>query len=142
MSEPQVHTVTNVLFLCVGNSCRSQMAEAFANRLGEGKLRAWSAGSYPLGWIAPDTRVVMDEKGIALRAQWSKGVDDVPLDQMDVVVTMGCEVDCPLPAEFKGRVLEWNIADPFGSHLDRYRAARDSIEEQVRELLAGIETGA
>jgi arsenate reductase (thioredoxin) len=142
MSEPQVHTVTNVLFLCVGNSCRSQMAEAFANRLGEGKLRAWSAGSHPLGWITPDTRTVMDEKGIALAAQWSKGVDDVPMDQMEVVVTMGCEVDCPLPAEFKGRVLEWNIADPFGSDLGRYRAARDSIEAQVRELLAGIETGA
>jgi len=142
MSKPQPETVTKVLFLCVGNSCRSQMAEAFANRLGEGKLRAWSAGSSPLGWIAHHTLAVMEERGIALTDQWSKGIDEVPLDRMDLVVTMGPEVSCFLPAEFKGRLLEWNVSDPFGGRLDGYRAARDLIEEQVSRLLAEIKTSA
>jgi arsenate reductase (thioredoxin) len=131
--------MTNVLFVCIGNSCRSQMAEAFANHLGRGRVRAWSAGSAPLGWIAPDTYAVMQEKGLALVGQRSKSLRDVPVDEMDIVVGMGCEVACPVPVGFKGRVVEWSIPDPFASGLSRYRAARDLIEEQVRSLLADIE---
>jgi len=140
MSEPPDQAVPKVLFLCVGNSCRSQMAEAFANRLGEGKLRAWSAGVHPLGWIAAETQAVMNERGISLKTQWSKGIDDVPLARMDLVVVMGREVSCFLPGAFEGRLLEWNISDPFGGSLDRYRATRDLIEEQVKDLLARMES--
>jgi arsenate reductase (thioredoxin) len=130
--------LSKILFVCVGNSCRSQMAEAFANHFGAGRVRAWSAGSHPLGMIVPGTYEVMREKGIALDGQWSKRLADVPVAEMDVVVGMGCEVACPVPVGFKGRVIEWNIPDPFGGDLDYYRSARDLIESQVRALLDEI----
>lgn len=129
---------TNVLFVCVGNSCRSQMAEAFANHWGRGRIRAWSAGSSPLGRIVPAIYDVMTEKGLSLDGQWSKGLHDVPLDDMDVIVSMGCEVYCPVPPGFKGRVVEWDIPDPYGGKLESYREARDGIEKQVRQLLAQL----
>ena len=114
------------------------MAEAFADHLGQGSIQAWSAGSAPLGWIAPDTYTVMQEKGLSLDRQWSKGLGDVPVAEMDFVVGMGCEVSCPVPAGFKGRVIEWSIPDPFTGEIELYRAIRDLIEAHVRALLADI----
>ena len=128
----------NVLFVCVGNSCRSQMAEAFLHQLGGDEFRGWSAGSSPLGRIVPGTLVVMQEKGVSLEGQWSKGLKDVPLHAVDVIVTLGCEVSCPVPPGFAGRVVEWNIPDPYGSDLARYREVRDLIGAQVAELLAEL----
>lgn len=125
----------NVLFVCIGNSCRSQMAEAFANQRGEGRIRAWSAGSAPLGEITPKTYEVMREKGYTLDEQWSKSLRDVPMDEMDVVVGMGCEVSCPVPIGFKGQVVEWNIPDPYGLGIEYFRDVRDSIERQVVALV-------
>lgn len=136
IKEIQLAT-TNVLFVCIGNSCRSQMAEAFANKFGEGRVRAWSAGVYPLGWIEANTRAVMEESGFNLDGQTSKGLTDVPLDRMDVVVKMGSEVFCDLPT-FKGDVVLWKIPDPFGGDLDRHRLTRDMIELGVKDLLEGL----
>ncbi len=115
------------------------MAEALAKRLGEGRVRAWSAGSAPLGEIIPQTHRVLEEKGISLGGHWSKGLRDVPVSEMDVVVGMGCEVECPVPAGFKGRVMEWNIPDPFGRDLDFFRSVRDLIERQVTSLLSDFD---
>ncbi len=117
------------------------MAEAVANHLGQGRIRAWSAGSNPAGWIAPGTREVLQEKGILLDGHWSKGLADVPLSQMDIVVGMGCEVSCPVPVGFKGRVIEWSIPDPFGRSLDFFRDVRDLIEAEVKALLEGLDRG-
>jgi len=128
-----------ILFVCVGNSCRSQMAEVLANRLGQGRVRAWSAGSHPLGRIIPETYAVMEEEGILLEGHRSKRLDEVPVQQMDVVVTMGCEVVCPVPAGFKGRLVEWNIPDPYSRELDYFRKVRDEIEAQVQSLLSDLE---
>jgi len=114
------------------------MAEGFANQLGEGRVTAWSAGSSPLGWIAPYTYLVMQEKGISLDGQWSKRLEDVPAAGMDVVVTMGGEVECLLPPRFKGRRVEWEIPDPFGAGVELYREARDLAEDHVRALLTEI----
>ncbi len=115
------------------------MAEALANRLGEGRVRAWSAGSAPLGWIIPETAQVLEEKQVSLAGHWSKGLRDVPVSEMDVVVGMGCEVECPVPAGFKGRVVEWNIPDPFGRDLDFFRSVRDLIERQLISLLSELD---
>ena len=135
--------VKKLLFVCIGNACRSPMAEAFANQLGEGRVRARSAGLSPLGRIAPETYTVMAEKGLSLDGQWSKGLEDVPVAQMDVVVEMmGGNLSCPLPAGFKGRIVRWKIPDAFASDLERNRATRDAIEAHVRELLAEILAGA
>jgi len=116
------------------------MAEAFANRFGEGRVRAWSAGLFPVGWIAPETYAVMEEKGISLDGQWSKGLEDVDIAQMDVVVQMaGPAFDLPMPHDFSGRLIEWDIPDAFTASLECNRATRDLIEEHVRALLAEIQ---
>lgn len=132
----------NILFVCVGNSCRSQMSEALANHYGNGRVKAWSAGSSPLGWIAKETYEVLKEKGISLEGHSSKSLRDVSVGTMDVVVGMGCEVVCPVPAGFKGRVIEWNIPDPYGSGLDNFRSVRDLIQRQVITLLNDLDRAA
>jgi protein-tyrosine-phosphatase len=115
------------------------MAEALANLLGAGKVRAFSAGSRPLGVISRGTREVLREKGITLVGYWSKGLRDVPISEMDVVVEMGYGVTCPVPADFKGRLIQWNIPDPYGLDWDSFRAVRDLIENEVRTLLVGLQ---
>ena len=127
-----------ILFVCVGNACRSQMAEAWANHFGKGRVQAFSAGSHPFGSIVKDTYTVMSEKGISLEGQWSKGLRDVAVAEMDVVVGMGCEVECPVPVGFKGRVVDWNIPDPYARGIETFRNVRDMIERQVLALLADL----
>jgi arsenate reductase len=114
------------------------MAEAWANRLGGGKVKAFSAGSAPLGRIIAETHDVMREKGVELDGHWSKGLEDVPMKEMDVIVGMGCEIVCPVPPGFKGRVVEWNIPDPYGGSLDSFRSVRDLIERHVNGLLEDL----
>lgn len=114
------------------------MAEAWARHLGKGRVKAHSAGSHPYGSIIDDTYTVMNEKGISLDSHCSKGLNDVAVGEMDVVVGMGCEVACPIPPSFKGRVVEWNIPDPFGHDTEYFRDVRDMIEDEVRTLLAEV----
>ena len=114
------------------------MAEAWANHFGKGRVQASSAGLFPLGSIAEDTYMVMREKGIPLDGQWSKSLRDVVVAEMDVVVGMGCEVDCPVPVGFKGRVVDWEIPDPFGRGTESFRNVRDMVERQVLGLLADL----
>jgi len=142
MSQAADRRPIKVLFVCVGNSCRSQMAEALANHYGKGRVRAWSAGSRPVGEIIPQTYQVLEEKGISLEGHSSKGLNDIPVAEMDVVVGMGCEVACPVPVGFKGRVIEWNIPDPFGRELSFFRSVRDSIQRQVVALLNDLDRSA
>jgi protein-tyrosine-phosphatase len=128
-----------ILFVCYGNACRSQMAEALANQLGDGKVLASSAGTHPLGMISSDTRAVLGEKGITLEGHWSKGLEDVLVSDMDVVVEMGYGVKCKLPPDFKGRLVKWQIPDPFLLGREHFRDVRDLIESEVRRLLAELE---
>jgi arsenate reductase len=127
-----------ILFVCVGNACRSPMAEGWANHLGKGRAVAFSAGLFAYGMIIDDTYSVMKEKGISLKGQRSKGLRDVAVEEMDVVVRMGHEVKCPLPEGFKGRVVDWDIPDPFGCGLETFRDVRDLIEREVLSLLADV----
>jgi len=128
-----------ILFVCYGNSCRSPMAEALANQIGDGRVQAFSAGTHPLGVISFDTRAALGEKGITLAGHWSKGLQDVPVSDMDVVVEMGFGVKCRLPADFKGQLIKWQIPDPFSLGLEYFRDVRDLIESEVRRLLANLE---
>ena len=139
MTQPNGRPV-KILFVCVGNACRSQMAEAWANHFGKGKgeVQASSAGSYPFGSIVNDTSSVMSEKGISLEGQWSKGLRDVAVAEMDVVVRMGREVEFPVPAGFEGREVEWDIPDPYGRSMKSFRNVRDMIERKVLGLLADL----
>jgi arsenate reductase len=132
------HPVPNVLFVCFGNACRSQIAEALANHLGRGSVRAFSAGAHPLGWVPSETHDVLDEKGISLEGHRSKSLKDVPLSEMDVVVELEAGLVGKLPENFKGRLIEWDIPDPFAEDVAVFRAVRDLIEEHVNALLAEL----
>ena len=137
MTEPKGRPI-QILFVCIGNACRSQMAEAWANRFGKGKVEAHSAGMFPFGAVAEDTYAVMSEKGISLDGQCSKGLRDLPLAEMDVVVEMGCEVECRVPEGFKGRIVKWEIPDPFAQGIESFRDVRDMVEREVLALLADL----
>lgn len=122
------------LFVCVENSCRSQMAEGFARALGGGELEAYSAGSRPSGKINETAVALMKEKGIDLTIQRSKGLTDLPAGEWDYIVTMGCGDACPsLPARVR---LDWDLPDPKHLPLGGFRKVRDDIEARVRALVA------
>ena len=123
----------SLLFVCVENSCRSQMAEGFARRLGGDRVLVESAGSRPAGQVHPRAIQFMSEVGIDLTAQRSKGLGDLPGAPWDYVVTMGCGDACPhLPARNR---LDWDLPDPKLLDDDGFRAVRDRIEAKVRELI-------
>lgn len=125
-----------VLFVCVENSNRSQMAEAFARLHAAGRVEAFSAGSRPSGRINPKAIEAMSEVGYDLTAHTSKGLDDFNGREFDAAVTMGCGDECPL-VRARTRV-DWQIPDPRDMPPDRFREVRDLIERKVRELLAAL----
>lgn len=124
-----------VLFVCVENSNRSQMAEAFARLHGAGRVEAFSAGSRPSGRINPKAVEAMKEVGYDLTAHSSKGLDDFNGREFDAAVTMGCGDECP--RVLAGQRVDWQIPDPREMPPDQFREVRDLIERKVRELLAG-----
>ena len=93
----------------------------------------------PLGMIAEGTGAVMSELGIHLDGHYSKGVDEVPLKKMDVIVTMGCGMECPTLPGFRGRMVEWEIPDPYGGSLEYFRQVRTLLDAQVRTLLETLD---
>lgn len=122
-----------VLFVCIENACRSQMAEAFARAAGEGRVEAFSAGSRPAGRVDPTAVALMAEEGHDLSGQRSKSLQEVPQGRYRAVVSMGCGDACPwMPAE---RRIEWDIPDPKGLPPDRFREVRDRIRAEVEALL-------
>ena len=124
-----------VLFVCVENSNRSQMAEAFARRIGGDAVEALSAGSRPSGVINPKAIRYMGEVGIDLATHRSKSLDDID-GEFDAVVTMGCGDSCPwVPAK---RREDWALPDPRAMDDDGYRVVRDEIAARVRTLLDSL----
>ena len=125
-----------IVFVCVENARRSQMAQGFAEALGQGKVEVFSAGSRPALMIDPMVIEVMKEKGIDLSDKQPKSLNDLPLVEMDYLVTMGCEETCPaIPAK---EIIEWEIPDPKGKPIELYREIRDIVEHKVKALLEDI----
>lgn len=125
-----------VLFVCVENSNRSQMAEAFARMEGGDGVEAFSAGSRPSGAINPKAIRYMQELGYDLAAHRSKSLDDIAGMEFDAVVTMGCGDSCPwVPAK---RREDWQLPDPRDMDEDGYRKVRDEIRTRVRQLIASL----
>ena len=121
------------LFVCIENSCRSQMAEGFARTLGMDVFEAWSAGSRPSGKVNPRAIEFMKEKGIDIAVHLSKALTGLPAGQWDYIVTMGCGDACPaLPAKKR---LDWNLPDPKNLPDDEFRKVRDDVEARVKSLL-------
>ena len=125
-----------VLFVCVENSCRSQIAEAFARMHGAGAIELYSAGSNPSGQVNPKAIASMHELGYDLSRHSSKSLSDIPAIEYDVAVTMGCGDACP-NVRAKQRE-DWNIPDPKALQTEEFRKVRGQIEQQVKELLARL----
>ena len=122
-----------VVFVCVENSNRSQMAEAFARIHGDGTVEAFSAGSRPSGRVNPKAIEAMNELGYDLTKHTSKGLDAFNGKDFDAAVTMGCGDECPLVLA-KQRV-DWKIPDPRDMTVEQFREVRNLIESKVKELL-------
>jgi arsenate reductase len=121
-----------VLFVCIGNSCRSQMAEAVARHLASDVIEPMSAGLSPLGYVSESTRKVLLERGIKVGHQYSKGLRDVDSDAADLVVNMS---GMPGRELFPGaEVVDWDVDDPYGEDLAAYRRICDDVEELVKDL--------
>ena len=124
------------LFVCVENSNRSQMAEAFARIHGGDKVEAYSAGSRPSGKINPKAIRTMKEIGYDLSKHRSKSLSEIPDIEFDFVATMGCGDECPF-VRAKQRE-DWNIPDPKNMPTEEFRAVRDLIETRVNEAINEI----
>jgi len=126
-----------VLFVCIENSCRSQMAEAFAHLYAQDTIQAYSAGSRPSRQINAKAIAVMAELGYDLSSHSSKSLSEIPKVKYDYVITMGCGDECPfIPAEHHE---DWALPDPKMLPLEQFRQVRDRIGERVKELAARIE---
>jgi protein-tyrosine-phosphatase len=125
-----------VLFVCVGNAGRSQMAAALLDLRAGGRVRARSAGSAPAERLDPAAVEAMAELGVDLGAERPKPITDEAVRAAAVVVTMGCGDACPVyPGK---RYLDWELQDPSGQDLETVRAIRDEIDARVQKLLAEL----
>ncbi|WP_067480294.1 arsenate reductase ArsC [Actinomadura hibisca] len=128
--------VPEVLFVCVHNAGRSQMAAALLDHHAAGRVRVRSAGSAPADTINPAVVAVMNEIGLDLTRAFPKPLTDDAVRAADVVITMGCGDACPFyPGK---RYLDWRLPDPAGLPIESVRPIRDAIDTRVRELLAEL----
>jgi protein-tyrosine-phosphatase len=130
------HALPTVLFLCVHNAGRSQMALGWFNHLAEGRAVAWSGGSEPGLEVNPAAIAAMAELGIDITAEFPKPWTDEIVRAADVVITMGCGDTCPVvPGK---RYEDWELDDPAGQGVEAVRPIRDEIGQRVRSLLASL----
>lgn len=122
-------------FVCVGNSCRSQMAEGFAKHYGNDLLEVYSAGTEPAERVNPNAVKVMEEAGVDLSDQRPKLLEEIP-SELDILITMGCNVECPyVPCKLRE---DWGLDDPDGKPIEEFRKTRDIIEGKVKDLIERV----
>jgi protein-tyrosine-phosphatase len=124
-----------ILFVCVENAGRSQMAEAFAKVYGEGRIEAMSAGTMPAHEVNPIVVQVMKEKGIDLSANKPKLIANQMVQEADMIIVMGCSAEGFCPAPLLNKVVDWGIEDPKGKSIEKVREIRDEIERKAKGLL-------
>jgi protein-tyrosine-phosphatase len=125
-----------ILFICLGNSCRSIMAEALARHCFPDSVKIGSAGINPLGYVAEETLQVLAESGVATEGLWSKGLNEIDCAAFSVLVNLtSYSLDAVLPRNCRGRIIRHPVADPFGSSLEAYRRAREDIHRFITEDL-------
>jgi len=117
-----------VAFVCVHNSCRSQMAEGWAKKLGSDVLEAYSAGTEKYPEVKPLAVQVMEEAGVDMSDHHPKLLSDIPAE-VDILITMGCNVECPYVP---------GLSDPSGGPIEDYRKTRDIIKEKVEDLIQRV----
>ena len=127
-----------VLFVCIGNSCRSQMAEGFARHKHTDVMEPLSAGAHPALIVQPETIAIMAEKGVSLEGQHAKPISSIPSSEVDLVVNMSGFPVIPLLPAFRGGNLVWAVTDPIGRSFEAYGTVRDRIEALVQELAENL----
>lgn len=127
-----------VAFVCIHNSCRSQMAEGWAKELGKDVFEAYSAGTENYPEVKPRAVQVMEESGVHMSEHHPKLLSDIPAE-IDILVTMGCGVECPfVPCKHRE---DWGLEDPSGGPIEGFRNTRDIIKEKVIDLVKRIDSG-
>ncbi len=127
-------TRTKVLFLCIGNACRSQMAEAIAKHAAADVVEASSAGLVPFGEIPATTLAVLAERGLSAEGQHSKPLRPEDMSAVDLVINMTGRNGASIFSEPTPPIEDWDVGDPYGSSLAVYRAICDQIEARVEDL--------
>lgn len=127
-----------VAFVCVHNSCRSQMAEGWAAHLGQDVIEAWSAGTDEYPQVKPLAVKVMEDAGVDMSAHRPKLLDEIP-ERVDILVSMGCGVKCPFI--FHDYMEDWEIEDPSGGTEDDFKVTRDILKTRVEQLISKIKSG-
>ncbi len=128
----------SILFVCIGNICRSPMAEALARKYGADVLTVQSAGLAPAVTTTPHTRAALAERNVDLGDHRPKGLHEVDLNRLDLVINMSGE---SMPIGLHAPLEVWNVPDPYGFDLPAYRKACDLIEQQVMRLILRARTG-
>jgi arsenate reductase (thioredoxin) len=138
-SQPAIRTPgrIRVLFVCIGNSCRSQMAEGFARKYGQGAIEVFSAGLMPAPIVQEDTHRTMTERGVTLEGHQPKGIELMVRETFDVVINMSGSA---LPAMNARQVIDWSVRDPIGQSLGVYRSVAGQIEQLVMRLVTDLRT--
>jgi len=130
---------TKVLFVCVGNMCRSPMAEGFALKYGGDILEVYSAGTHATGTVSEDSIEIMRELKIDISMMTSNGLDAVPIGEMDVVISMApMRARDMVPRAFRGQTIDWKVEDPVGRSLGVFRRSRDQLHVLVKQLVDAI----
>lgn len=127
-----------VAFVCVHNSCRSQMAEGWAKSLGSDVFEAYSAGTENYPEVKPLAVAVMEEAGVDMSAHKPKLLTDIP-EELDLLITMGCNVVCPFVPNKHAE--DWGLTDPSGGPIEDFRVTRDLIKAKVEELILRVKNG-
>jgi arsenate reductase len=127
-----------ILFVCVGNSCRSQMAEGFTKHLGGRDFEVRSAGTKPALSVSGKGERVMAEKSIDISKHYPKGLTAEDLAWADRVIVMGCGVEDPKLKDVEGKLEDWGIDDPISQPVETYREIRDEIEGKVKDLVKKV----
>ncbi len=127
-----------VTFVCVHNSCRSQMSEGWAEFLGADVIAAYSAGTETYPRVKPLAIQVMKEAGVDISGHYPKLLNDIPLE-VDILISMGCGVICPFVlCKYEE---DWGIEDPSGKSIEEFRITRDLLKNRVQTLISDIKTG-
>jgi arsenate reductase len=130
-----------ILFVCIENAGRSQMAEAFAKKYGDDKFTVSSAGNKPSDKVNPIVIEVMKEKGIDISSNTPKEITAKMAMDADLIVTMGCSAQGICPGPFFKPTIEWKLEDPKGKPIEKVREIRDEIECQVIDLIKKEDKG-
>ena len=132
---------SNILFVCVGNSCRSQIAEAYGRAWGSSVMNVKSAGIHPIGTIGPGISEVMTEENIDISGQYPKMLTEEMVRWADRVIVLGGNPEALYPGLLREKLVSWPTPDPYGQGLEEARRVRDLIKNRVTDLIIDLGMG-